>query len=166
MFCVETATGIGGANGVLTDRVRHMNLVVRNRSGVVVLAFLAGLLSLLLSAAIMLFGLPVVPVLMLVPPLVVLALAAAAARMIISKRQERLAKLMLATAALCITSAVAFLRLLDMEGHLVSEARSTAVVDAFLWPALTFAVVAYVALLLMGARLLTLPSQRTTLPRP
>jgi hypothetical protein len=142
-----------------------MKLALRSRRGVRVLGVLLGLLSLVLSLAILLFGLQVPPVLVLVPMLVVLALAAAALRRAFAERHERLAWFMLATAGLWIMATTAFLELLHMEGDLVSESRSVAVVDAFMWPVFVLGVAAFVALLLMGTRLLTQHPRRTTLPR-
>jgi hypothetical protein len=149
-----------------------MKLLLRNRRGVRVLGVLLGLFPLVFSVGILFFGLEVPPVLVVLSMLFLLAFAAATLRRALVERHERLVWLLLATVGLWLIATTAFLKLLHMEADLVSEGadlvndgRSVAVVDAVMWPVFVLGVTAFVAMLLIGFRLLTRPHRPTHLPR-
>ncbi len=107
-----------------------------------------------------LFGLPINPGTSALGLLVVGALAFLIAVVGIRRGKARLAWIVVATEVLCIGAAIAFRQLLWLEGDLVSESKSPAMVHAFLWPALVVGVAAFVAMLIGAAKLITRPGTR------
>jgi hypothetical protein len=126
------------------------------------LGVLVGLLLLVLAIAVTLFGLPITPLVIFGPIVVVVLLSVVALRRAVSKTQERLAWLTLATAGLWLLASSAYVKLVEIELDLVSQAKSPDLVAAVGWVALVVGLATYVGLLFMGARLLTGSAVRRT----